>query len=353
MTPVHPHELSPAAPNPDDVGLHIHEHLACPGCGYDLIGLRYRERCPECGRVITFIEPSAQDEGAVSELIDAPVSYIATMQLGYLVMVGALLLGLASAFGAAMGVGAGGALIAALLWLGGLALVARQRPRAEGAPLRREPEWWQLRLLTLLSQSAWVVAAALGWAIASPSSGSAPFPGTPGAAGAPAQPFGVDALYVVMLVCVGVGLAGWVPTTMLLARYADWTRDGDLAMRLRGAAVSMGISGPILAAYLLLPPFSYTLWMVMRAWSWLLWIVLLISVGLFLWSILSQIVTCANAVSNAKDRLSRDKRMVEKMRAEAEAHMRAVAKMPEITPPDPFHTVGTPRGPIPPRKKGR
>ncbi|TVQ59046.1 MAG: hypothetical protein EA379_12075 [Phycisphaerales bacterium] len=341
MTPVDPRELSPrSAGDHALMGELILDERPCPGCGYELRGLREFAPCPECGRIISLAMQG--HDGAtkkpslvVEQLVDAPVGYIRVTQAGFVAMILATVMTFVvgvSLFASAFGFGglsnaAPMLLIASLLWLGGLALVMRPRPLLPDAPRTIETEWWMLRLVTLLTQSAFVLAAAVG-ALA---------PGGPSAMG--------GALLLLALALALIGAIGWIPTTVLLARYADWTADTDLGWRLRYAAMGMGVTAPLIAVMEFAAPRSWDVFMFYRLFTIFIFMLLLTSLGVFLWSSVSLAATCALAAGIARTRRSKDQRLVDRMRAEAEAHMRRVAQEPEMRTPDPYHPIGTPRSP--------
>ena len=99
--------MSPSA----RVALRIEQDTPCPGCGYNLRGLRLDARCPECGRatIDTFARPvGAPDGEAVERMLKLPIKG----------MLGLTLLGIAADFVP----GATGRLVFALL-AGGLVVL--------------------------------------------------------------------------------------------------------------------------------------------------------------------------------------------------------------------------------------
>ena len=194
-----------------------------------------------------------------------------------------------------------------------------------------------LRLVTLLTQSAFVLGAAVVALAAPPASA----PGGLSAGGSAPALSGAMLAVAMALACIGA--AGWIPTMVLLARYADWTAYEELGWRLRYAAMGMGVTAPVIAVMETVVPRTWDVYMLYRVFSLFMYILLLASLGMFLWSSFSLSVTCSRAAVIARTRRSADQRLVDRMRAEAEAHMRSVAQQPELRPPDSFHPVGTAR----------
>ena len=59
----------------------VTEAMPCRKCGYDLRGLRFGSKCPECGQVITRLTRRAE-----SMLGDAPRAYLHRLMVGFVLM---------------------------------------------------------------------------------------------------------------------------------------------------------------------------------------------------------------------------------------------------------------------------
>lgn len=330
-------------------GSEITYDLACSGCGYNLIGLRMGKNCPECGRLI-----AAAPKWTWDNLCQAPIGYIRLLGLGFSMMALAIFLSaaaLALPIATRVGVSTPGlhpsfyALGIAALWVGGLLIVCRPRPNFEGAE-KSAFEWLGLKSISVLTQCGFLVAALLWILVASITGATAgPAPGLPGT-GVPAPtPAGASALApilgVIAWVFAGIGLAGWAPTALLLARYADWASDTRKADLLRYSVFGMVFfTASLVLGYFVPPVFGG---LVYDSFWWMLAMGLLACVGMFLWCTIGLAALCNAAAGNAKQALGRDLRMVERMREEAARHGDTLKSAPEIEPPDLTHRVGTPR----------
>lgn len=345
-------------------GLPIAADRPCASCGYNLVGLRIGQSCPECGLPIAL--PSARD-ALDDNLVRAPMGYLRLLMLG-LGMMGAVSIGVlalalfaSSTFGAAslqsawptmlgrlnaQGVGtiAAGApwffLIApwaglafALLWIGGLVILTLPRPKFafSNADDARDP-WLRLGYIVLGLEAWWLPAAlAYFWLVRHASVGA---PGAPG--GLVEKVVGVG--FYVAFAIAGLGM---LPLALHLSRFADWASDTKLADRFRysvggivlfGGLIVLGRALPMIAGGAILRGFELCI-----AFGWAA------SVFMLLWSVVSLAMMCSHALVNARQTVERDRRLVEKMRDEAERHRQTLDNMPEIPAPDLVRRVGTPR----------
>lgn len=224
--PIDPRELSKFS----GIGDLIDFDRPCARCNYNLNGLRFGGRCPECGQPIHRRRSSTR---FADNLTDAPMGYLRTLRMGFATMALGSLAGIAAfstlLFGSwATPVRAAlyGTLVAAsMAWWAGLYLVTGPRPRDNETI--RDPILDSVALSTASRsiQATWVVAtvsfAAAGYA-----------PGTPG-----------SVLAVVGLVLAFISLFGLVPLAIQLSALADWAGDTGLGNRLRTAAWAIAGGG--------------------------------------------------------------------------------------------------------------
>lgn len=204
-------------PHPAALGASVIEHdRPCVSCGYNVKGLSYGQRCPECGQPIRRFRRS--DDYPLTE---APIAYLRVLNAAAW---GAALSGLGAPVGffyaytelstsAALGAGLAGA-----VWVASVYVLTQPRPSMTDRPVAPAPQKDKLRLAALVTQAAWPVCGLLMmfWLI------------TPATL---QLPMGV----LVWLMAL-VGVLGFVPTSIRFADLADWARDTSLSSRLRGCA---------------------------------------------------------------------------------------------------------------------
>jgi hypothetical protein len=201
-------------------GLVIDRDRACKRCAYDLTGLRYGARCPECGTVIRF--GRSMIVPVRDRMQDAPVWYIRMIRLAFTVLaissVGVLGLVLVLV-GSLAGVGdratiAGVLLPFCLAWMMGVALLVWRRPSTEHIE-RTGREEWPIRTLSIGTQALWPCASLLAT--------------LPDGANLFGRPWNLLAAQVMTLVAIaGFGAVAW-----LAAGFSEWMQDEDGAPRLR------------------------------------------------------------------------------------------------------------------------
>lgn len=205
----------------------------CPKCDYNLRGLRFGGRCPECGHPIQRGRGSTR---FADNLTDAPLAYLRTLRAGFGLMALGSLAGVAAflTLPLAPSEAVRAALyavvfVASMAWWAGLYLVTAPRPLdretipdaiLESAALAAASRW---------GQASWVLAAV---ALAGAGYASAPF-GFGFAVAAAALAF--------------VGLLGLVPLAVRLSSLADWAGDTGLGNRLRTAACGIAFGGTLFA----------------------------------------------------------------------------------------------------------
>ncbi len=335
----------------------VEQDRACPGCGYNLKGLSVGGVCPECGRPISL----AAKKGLDDMLVDAPARYLhrfaTALTAGFLglaitvfgVWMLITLTILNSVFGfygqtgrngiagpqariptPSDGVFASVFLFGASLWLAGLVVATQPRPTPPGASESRESEWTGFRKAAWITQAGWFLASVLILTLAlafTPPAGGAPIPA-----------------WVVMtatgaVLSAFVGLAGLVPTAILLARYADWIPDTELGWRMRTSAWSIGVFGTLILLTGVTPPglpsfaglVPFTLWMSIG----FIWLFFLAGLGVLFLSIAQMAKTSWDAVTNHRHREEKDRRMLEKMRREREEQNLRATRVPHRDEPSP------------------
>jgi hypothetical protein len=335
----------------------ISDDRPCPKCGYNLIGLEVGNPCPECGRAIV----SAFKKGLDDTIIDAPRAYLRRFSLAltasflgltlnvlglFTVLSLAIVNSLFAFYGQAGANGIVGPqlrvptpseaflasvfLFGSLVWLAGLIVSTLPRPTPPDVPESRAKEWKQLRIGVWISQSGWAFAAALILSLVLFGPSSSPS-GT--------VPVGVGIIWTVALIVAIAALAGLCPTALLLARYADWIPDPELAWRLRTSAWSIGVFGATLVITGITPPglpsfagvFPFFLWLSVG----FVWFFFLAGLAVLFWSLASMAKASWDAVGNQMHREERDQRMLERMRKEREEQLRRYDRVPHQEEPTP------------------
>lgn len=341
----------------------VEQDRACPGCGYNLKGLSVGGVCPECGRPISL----AAKRGLDDMLVDAPARYLHRFAASLTCAFAGLALNILGLFTVVSIVAINGVLafyrlggpnaiwgvnwqirtpsnaligavylVGAALWLCGLITATQPRPTPPDAPESREEEWKRLRHSVWILQAGWFVSAAIILLLAL----AAPTPPPMTAAGvAPAMPVWVGIGSTLALLAAFAGLAGLVPTAILLARYADWIPDAELGWRMRTSAWSIGVFGTLILLTGVTPPglpsfaglIPFALWLSIG----FIWFFFLAGLGVLFVSIAQMAKTSWDAVGNHRHREEKDKRMLEKMRREREEQDRRASLVPHQDEPAP------------------
>ncbi len=284
------------------VNREIQSHRPCHRCGYDLRGLDETANCPECGAPI---RTRGTRSRFADNLTDAPLEYLRWLTLGFVLLSVSILVG---AIAAAYQLFAGGGaaliptavlhalvLLAALVWLPGVWITTIKR--AVGEHTAHDP------ILDLA-----VLRSAIRWSqLAAPVSAGLVITGAyvPSAGAAQAILIGAGLLGAVSLLAM-------VPLCVYLSSLADWAGDSGIGERLRGAAWSLAIFGPLTAVAILLSG-AAGVFAIAAGWGSLF---VLLGAALFSWSILQLAGLSQWAVRNHITGAERDSRMAERERRE-------------------------------------
>ncbi|MFG0275560.1 MAG: hypothetical protein ACF8QF_10925 [Phycisphaerales bacterium] len=205
-------------------GLVLDRDRACKKCSYDLSGLRYGARCPECGTVIRY--GRSMIVPVRDRMQDAPVWYIRLVEAGFVSMaagsLGVIAIALAVAGRLPWLLENGGAITAMLVlagaWLSGVGVLCAPKPSTERVERTAHDDlWWKVGAGA--SQSLWFAAPLLAMA---PDSSIA-------IAGRP-----LDLLAA--WGCVALALCGLLPVAWLGAGFHEWMQDDDGAGKSRRRA---------------------------------------------------------------------------------------------------------------------
>lgn len=325
----------------------IGDHVKCGGCGYDLYGLRVGSPCPECSRIIL---PTIARAGS-SNLVEAPIPYIKKLMLGFALMAMgvttlaislALLAGprpssytLGGAYNMAVPavrfkafvapqIGAGMIVAAAAMWFVGVFIVSGRRPVIEKPSPVREAIWTRLAWASRATQACLVAAPCVLIA---------------GSLVAPTFPIASSIALWLAIALIAVALIGWWPTGRLTSEIADWACDTDLSRHIGYAVYGMGTCTLLILLGHMLPlQFGGLLF---RLWSWMLFALGVGCLGAFLLSTFKLTRLMADAAWIAKGMQARDRRMIEKMNKEREAHLRRLDDAPAEHEPDLSRKVAT------------
>lgn len=203
-------------------GLHrrVDSHLHCQGCDYDLFGLRFGGKCPECGLAI---RPPIRVSGSSN---DAPIAALTRLRNGIfalLIATAALPLAVASLFIPA-------SLAIALLMLATLASASWVYGAfILTAPTPGRPDEETDRAAAILRNATRALTASWFFVLGLP------------LAYRIGVPFSPIAMYLVWLAAVIAAGVGFTLLSISVSRLAAWANDPDLGHQLRGAAAAVAL----------------------------------------------------------------------------------------------------------------
>lgn len=305
-------------------GLHrrVESHLHCPGCDYDLFGLRLGGKCPECG---TPIRPSTSTSRSINDVPIADLKRLRDAIFYLFPCVGSIpLVILALFFPASAGthtvlMALGLILFIAVLpsasWFYGVFVLTAPLPGRHDLPADSLDN--TLRYATRGLSLSWLFALGipLAWRL-----------------GVHVSPLALYLLWLIGAIGTGIGFALLATS---VSRLAAWANDPDLGHHLRGAAVAV--------AFLLLGLIILTALAVMGANAGILLFFYIagiaIGLGLAGWNIVLYLRLAAlfawapiNARAAIDRARARDQRITQRM-ADAESKPEPVPHFNVIKPP--------------------
>lgn len=218
MSPIDPRELKATR-----TGSVISDHRACPKCGYDLLGLRTGDACPECGRVIA--EPPKRTSRVLT-MADAPPAELRRFSVGLGVLFVSMLVSVFS-FAAStlvdreapplLGLALGAA------WIAGVVLITPPRRKQDAGGGVAGGLRWSARI----TQAGWFGASAVSMIVDAASPGG----------------WVLTTLQISAMVLLWGGTLGMLPLVMVLRRLAEWGMDDSLSEQLRFIAMAFAAFG--------------------------------------------------------------------------------------------------------------
>lgn len=293
-------------------GAVIVDDRACGKCGYNLKGLRTGGKCPECGTSIRKHTPRGES------LVEAPREYLEGLRLAANVLGGCVfvlaiivpgLVYLTNASGpGGIATIAGILFIVACGWVWSVWVVTAPRRLRRATPINLNKEWagsrWAAR-----GMLACAPATLLLTATAAMMSGKG--------AGAP--------LANLILVLIGVGALGTffglAPLAFHMARLASWANDEALSMRMRVAAFSLSVAGPVSIACFILAGSARPLSFGIATVGVLLMGMFVTGLGLFILGMFQMASMTRWALANHKELVARDQRLRDRADMERRAHL--------------------------------
>lgn len=293
------------------------EDRACVGCGYDLKGLAFDAKCPECGTAVVSSAGNSKDArrkrsawGLDDNLGDAPIPYLMRIGLAFAcVFVGGLGLLVVTVFGLPRGLNAWFMVAAgplACVWILSCQALAAPRPAPridakDGADTHADGSKL-LRWSVAVSQSfvgLIVIMMAMRW----------------GGTASWLEPVQWTAIAIVVL--------GMIPLAVVLSNYAEWAGDQPMMSRLRGVAWVLGASlfGWAVVSVLQSVHFIFMLVSWIGVLSFLGWFAAFV---VMCFSALQMVWMTRWAVRNRREAIARDARKLERARA---ANVAAAVKL--------------------------
>lgn len=235
-------------------GATLETDVFCAHCGYNLIGLKASQSCPECGRVTDVFASEERNYGPTvilrdpGRFFDAPAAYRERLARAFALM---------AITGPAMLVVVGGFVVTAnvllglvavglaIMWVHSLGVIVAPRRVAKGSKVDTASEWRVLRTGAAITQPMWVASTLLGVATVLP---GVTMPGL---------------VLTAMKILAGVlglaALAGLTAVMLLVSNLVYWASDSRLAHRCRLVGVQLPFDAAVLGMFTLtghLPEFA-------------------------------------------------------------------------------------------------
>lgn len=285
----------------------------CRKCGYALKGLRTSGKCPECG---TAIRRSSSRKG--ESLVEAPKEYLDELRfaanlLGACVAALSVLVPLLAALVNGQGAGgvatvAGVLFVLACAWVWSVWVVTAPRRLTKPTPINLHKEWNGSRW-TARAMLACAPLALLSTAVAAIYS---PLP--------PANSF-ATLLWTSASICALGTFFGLAPLAIHLSRLASWANDDALAMRMRVAAFSLSVAGPVAFACFAFAGSFPAIAFAVSTLGVLLMGSFLVGLGLFIIGIFQIAAMTRWAFANHLELRARDQRLRDRADMERRAHL--------------------------------
>lgn len=303
----------------------IEGDVACVRCGYNLKGLPRGGNCPECGASVA--SSFGRGRFLFKNLTDAPMSYLKILRLGFFLLATCVVALFASIVLAGWLKGMGASLLVAgigVVWWAGVYLVTTSEHPPGDLQSKYDRLKWLRRTNRLLQTAwtvAWLCAAAQMLLIARQNTAIANglvMPGTPSPFAAGIMATGMAAWILQLL-----GVVSLVPLCIHFAEIGTAAGNDTLATRLGLAAWGIVLFGGYLVVW-------YTFQGIWLLGAGLAALGIVVSLGMFVFSLIELAVMCGWAVANSYAAIARDQRLLERAQAhEAQTHAK-LAMLPPV-----------------------
>lgn len=294
-------------------GTVIVDDRQCRKCGYALKGLRTGGKCPECG---TAIRKRTDRKG--ESLVEAPRDYLEELRFAANVLAGCVLalaiLVPVLAFQVRGQGAAGVATIAGVLfvlgcgWVWSVCVVTAPRRLTKATAINLHKEWagsrWAARSMLACAPLAMLFTAMAAMMTK----------------GATLTTF-AKLLWILTSICSLATFFGLAPLAIHLSRLAAWANDDALAMRMRLAAVSLSIAGPVAIASFTFAGFFPAIAFGVSTLGVLLMGSFVVGLGTFILGIFQIGSMTRWALNNHLELVARDQRLRDRAEMERKAHL--------------------------------